>query len=375
MSINNNQRNIINSIVGNENTDYDFCGRAYLNGSSATVAKNLEQKALEDIADKSAAGNDAKIIKAIAEWELQNYDPSDLNKKIVLFILGHRSGYAKDLGGSDEICITANSNFISIARNVVAQKDLKETDRLNEQHNCYCNIGNNIYYIGENNKLFGKDKPYGFAFSTSTAACVYGTNMNAPVSYQGYCFETMRGRTGYATGASIEQNQFFYLTPGGGPLTEDNWIIKFVQYGTRVVDEDDTNTTDSSPWVIKKDNKKIVIVKIWIHLFFPDGSYVRTVLDRSNSADFSGVNSDMSTSWIYRDYANSKATARGLTFSSVWNDYIYNKAYRNIGGNNPNTIDVSLEWNGKHDMELQESQVAYHYLNHTIWSAAKRRQG
>lgn len=375
MAITPNQQAIINSIVNKDTTDYDYCGSTFLNGASAATASNLEREGLEKIADKSKVGSDNKVIKAIAEWTLAQESPQSLDKKIFLFILGHRSGYGKDLRGSNEICITNNSYFMPIVQNSgIARQALPLGAKLNEQYNCYCEIDDGIYYVGENDKLFGKIKPFGFAYSTSTAACIYGSNMSAPISYEGYCFETMHGREGYATGGSIERGQFFYLTPGGGPLAADNWIIKYVQYGTRAIDESDIYTNENSSWVYKQGDSLRVIVKIWIHLFFPDGSYVRTVLDRSDSADFTDVSSNMATCWIYKDYANSIARQTGKTFANIWNSYIFNKAYRNVGGDNPGIVDVSFEWNGKHDVELQNAQTAFQYGTHTIWNGSRQRQ-
>lgn len=374
MSINQAQREIINSIINNQETNYNFCGAAFLNGATSVEAKAVETEGLECIGDRAAAGSDDKILQQIAIWNLQNMP--DLNKKLLFYTLTHRSGYVDNLEGSNEICCTSCPTFIDIAKTALGGESPTPTEHiaLNEQHNDVFPFHSGMYYIGENNRLFGREKRMGFAYSTSTAACVYGSDFSAPISYQGYSFETMRGRTHYASGASISKGQYFFLTPGGGPLTSSNWIIKYVEYGIRFVDEDDTYTAPDSSWVlIDKDGSMYAIVKIFIHLFFPSGAYVRTVLDRSNSADFYGVNPSMAYSWIYHDYANYQAVQEGKNFGTIWDNYIYNKAYRPIGGIDPSIVDISFNWNGKLSSSLQKSQVAYLKTNKAVqWKGGAR---
>lgn len=379
MSINEQQRAMINDVLENEDTDYAYCGTYFLNGATVTDAQDVEREALEKIGDRQAAGNDDKIIEAIARWDLNNYSSSNL-QRVNLYTLQHNSVYSKNLGASDEICCTSNSKFLNIAnKNNLIETITPESDySLRAQHNGKFEISNGIYYVGEKGKLFGREQPYAYAFSTSTAACVFGSKIPNPIVYQGYCFEAMRGRKTYATGGAMRGVQYFFLTPGGGPLNESNWIIKFNEYGMRYLSDSgsDTSSSANSSWVCKDANGNYyTILKIWIHCFFPDGSYVRTVIDRSDSAIFDGtdddtifkgVNPSMSQSWIYKDFANYKARQRGLTFSTVWNNYIYNKLYRPIGGYDPSIIDIGMNWNGKLNPAQQNSQIAYLKSNKTV---------
>ena len=366
---------IINEIINNPAADYSYAGQTFMNGATEQQAKNIEIETLSSIAD----GGDKDVLKTIAKWEISKYDPSDLEKKLFIFTLGHRSGYTKNLGGSNEICVTSNSLFLqrAVKDNLIPQVNMEpgtSLTQLYQDKDGYCQIGsesgNNIYFIGENNKLFGREKRYSFTYFTSTAACLYSTNMEEPISYDGYCFENRRGRNNYATGGARDHGQYFYLTPGGGPLTEDNWIVKYVQYGTRSITSEDISKPNDY-WVYKSGDSYLVIVKIYIHLFMPDGSYVRTVLDRSDDANFGDLTPTMEK-WIYKDYANDTAKRNGHSFASVWNDILGN--YRNVGGSK-NYSDVSFYWNGYIDEEVKREEVAYHYLNHTIWSAAGQRQG
>lgn len=373
MSITPAQKTIIDSIIDNQDTNYNFCGAAFLNGATGVEAREVEKEALERIGDRTALGSDDKVLQQIAIWNLQN--SSDLNKKLLFYTLTHRSRYTDNLNGSDEICCTSTPTYIEIAKATLGESPAPiEHIPLNTQHNEMFPISEGIYYIGENNKLFGKETPYAFIYSTSTAACVYGHDFAQPISYQGYSFETMRGRTNYATGGSSSRGQYFFLTPGGGPLTSSNWIIKYVEYGIRFITEDDTYTSPDSPWVITTSTgQKYAIVKIFIHLFFPSGAYVRTILDRSDSADFTGVDPSMAYSWIYHDYANYQATQEGKTFGTIWDNYIYNKVYRPIGGLDPTIIDISFNWNGKLSATQQKTQIAYLKTDKSVeWKGGAR---
>ena len=379
MSINTQQREIINSIINNSDTNYEACGLTYLKGASAATAQAVEQEGLEKIGDRERAGNDDEIIEAIARWDLQNIDPSSLNQKINLYTLSHSSGYAiaTDGVGSDAISSTSNSQYLTIVRNSLSEITNPDTTfSLLEQHNGYFPISSGIQYVGEKNILFGKNVPFGFSYSTSTAACVFGSQIPNPIVYQGYCFENQRGRTNYATGGSLRKRQYFFLTPGGGPLTQNNWMIKFNEYGIRYVNEEkDIYTNANSSWVcLDGDNNKYVILKIWIHVFLPDGSYVRTIIDRSDSADFSGVTSSMNSAWIYKDYANYQAQQNNLTFANIWNNRIYNKAYRPVGGIKPDVIDISFNWNGKLSLTQQKNQQAFLATNKSVkWTGGGLR--
>lgn len=375
MSISQRQRELINEVINAEGKDdlYPKYSRTFL--QTYANAKKVEQRGLESVADFD--NGDGQVIKVIAKHDFTS--GNDDEKKIQLFVLQHRSGYDVDITGSssNEICcllpgyFSEANSYVHVAQHFLPQLDENsQPDNLKTlKTNGYFEIKNNgndtgVYYIGENGVLIGQNKPYAFAYSTSTAACLYGDGIPEPIIYNGYAYEAQSGRTGYATGGAVRKNEFYYLTPGGGPITEDNWIIRYAEYGTRIVLPTDTGTTSNSSWVYKDDDTLRCVVKLWIHFFFPNGAYCRTCLDRSDSADFSGKPSSAMNCWIYSDYSNSSAAQ--YQFTTVWNK-VCRKELRPVGGIKPSNIDTSLNWNHNRISGVQQSQIAYSKNSSAIW--------
>lgn len=401
MSLNQNQQAIVDAVL-NSSLDYEKCGQMYLNNATAAQVKAIEEEQLKLIGDKTLAGNDDEVIRLIAEWERTHSTIQD--KTINLYTLIHKSWFSTDEAkaidgvGHGEVCCTPNSLYLNIANPLVSTITPSSNFKLNTYEPGKFIIGTstvggnskNVTYVGEKNKLYGRSKDYAFSYSTGTAACVYGNGFSNPVVYDGYCFEAMRGRDLYATGGAASRRQCFLLTKGGGPAIFDgqgtpsdpDWIIQLNETNDRTIEfERDTSSRISSPWVLNKlkDGEPVYYcyLKIWIHFFFPDGSYVRTIVDRSNSAGIldAHVDPSMQKTWIYTDYRNSLAAQNSYTFKSVWNNMIYNKRYRPVGGYDPKNLDISRFWNGKLDADLQNRIVALKSSDYsTQWKGGGFRQ-
>lgn len=332
----------INEIIASRSDDnWNRWSRIYLNNASGSVGKTIERDTLTKMATNSVDGSDSAVIQAIATNEINN-TTSDNNKRIKLFLLQHRSQYnpganEEYLKGSYEYTATSSQDYINRAISC-GLGAVSDPSRDNLGYEVIATDGTaSIYQLAEYNKLYGREQPLGFATSISSAACVYNGITNQIIPYTGYFFEG-GGSIPNITGNSTVRNlSYIIYTPGGGPLSEHNWIIKVVETSySNFIGADEYSSyiypVRESAWIIKK---------IYIHFFKYNGTYVRRAIDRTNMAKQSGFNNlDI---WNYKDYVNPIATLNGENFARIWNS-CYGQGNNKIYGAPPQK-DFSLFWN------------------------------
>ena len=188
----------------------------------------------------------------------------------------------------------------------------------------------------------------------STAACVFNGETGDITDYPGYFYEGMGEIPGITTtpsGASGGDSfsQYFVYTPGGGPVSASNWIFKMVECSYKTY----RGGAEYSQYTYH--NGARIMLKFYIHFFFPDGSYVRRMVDRSDIVKEPADLNNLSL-WRYEDYVNSTARTHSLTFPTVWNS-----CYPGMGGNKisgkPNNNDFSLFWNQGQPMGIANGKA------------------
>lgn len=333
----------VNEIIAYyKDEDWNRLSRIYLNGADGSTGKGIERDTLTKIADHTVAGNDGAVIEAIANKEVTSQvDSSD--KKIKLFLLSHRSRYnpgenEQYLKGSLEDSNTSSEAYIARAQSC----GLGLVTNPSAENQGYELIGTdnnaNIYHLVEYNKLYGREQPLGFAVSIGTAACIHNGITNQIIPYFGYFFEG-GGNIPNITGVySARLISYIIYTPAGGPLSENNWIIKVVESASsNFVGED-----IYKPYAHGVPDSLGIIKKTYIHFFKYNGTYVRRAIDRSSMVK-QGSNLNNLDIWTYEDYNNPVAIANGENFRSVWNS-CYGAGNNKVYGA-PSQKDYSLFWN------------------------------
>lgn len=307
--------------------------------TTGTNGKALEVETLTNIKNESTATCDKNTIMAVARHDNADWDPTNPAREIKLYMLQHRMRYdANYLEGSDERCNTSSSTFIGLAQNVGLQEVVDPTPT----NPGYENIGTveqPVYYVAEHGKLFGTGSPYRFVYSISTAACIFNGETGNIEGYGGYFFE------GGGDIPNITDGQYksrmlksYVYTPGGGPLTATNWILKVVESQTSEVDEDISDGNKRFCYLSGDDLR--IITKTYIHFFAPNGVYVRRSIDRTDMAEGKIHPGDL-TVWYYQDFANEAAVNAGQNFKTIWNN-CYSGNMKQMG--RPNNEDFSLFW-------------------------------
>ena len=358
------QDKINNIIASASSAKWDQLSQAFIKVTNhdPTIAMNIERDALWKIGDPTRAGSDKKVIRAIAEYEVLNNPDEFSGKKIKLFMLQHRSQFnpgseGQYLNNSRQICNTSNQLYIN---RLNAAPVSPQVENPSEETPGYklTTIGNDsgtaIYNLVEYGQLFGREQPAGFAISISTAACVYNGITDQYIDYSGYFFEGGGSIPNITTSGTTRILNYIIYTPGGGPISENNWIIKVVETATSGFNGDNTYKKYTT-------NDGRIVKKFYIHFFKPNGTYLRREVDRTTTVKGSTGLNDLDI-WLYQDYRSPQAIANNETFASIWNS--------TYSGNNkiygaPPKRDFSLFWNTGEPGSLAQ-QTAKNGSN--IWS-------
>lgn len=335
------QEKIAEIIAQTNDEKWNRYSRIYLCNASGTVGKEIERDTLTKIAASSTPGSDKAIIRIVAEDEV-NSSNEDTSRRIKLFLLQHRSQYnpgvnEEYLNGSLEISNSSSAEYKARAELC----GLTAVPHPSLETQGYKIIGTDqgvdVYHLAEFGKLYGREQPIGFATSISTAACVHNGITNQFISYDGYFFEGGGVIPDITGNGNIRVLDYIVYTPGGGPISEQNWIIKVVESTLTVFVGSDIYL----PYTVQSGDSTWIIKKTYIHFFKHNGSYVRRSIDRTDMVKNSNLN-DLDI-WMYEDYQNPQAILNDENFAKIWNSCYGSGNNKPYGA--PAARDYSLFWN------------------------------
>lgn len=214
---------------------------------------------------------------------------------------------------------------------------------------------------------------------------------NGPIYYEGYASSftgagrnngnqpNSRGPYSCSVDSAFTRTseEYTIFTLGGAPIGEDNWIIAFVErgvckgsnnwdasiadnyienYKTQFYQYSTNSGTVPNPRDLSDDTSLAFNMVLHINFFLPNGVLVKTKLDRTaryfrNTAVQTTpilLGATEYNTWVSRDYANTKAINKNITFKDIWNQ-IYDGTYIQYGrvrdqNFNPKSLTDNSHW-------------------------------